>query len=194
MSPLHHAINASSYCKRAHYAAKHLIPRTPASVINTQQFDGRALGYSCLHYACSGSDVLLQRKDITKALIDKRANLELKTAGTQMTAFLLAASTGITDSVQILLNHGCDITAKNARGTGALEMAKKHSDQLKRLLRRYNVPMTDTLSGNQKLRKGSSVSSQTRFALTQKGNTDRREQGGWQDYGTWWSNYDQWWK
>ena len=58
-SPLHHALDASSYSLRAEYAAPALIHLTALDIINAETSPikpGWPSGYTCLHFVCEGSD------------------------------------------------------------------------------------------------------------------------------------------
>ena len=110
-SGLHHAVDASSYSIAAVHAAFALIPQTPVEVINAQTTGSQPKGYTCLHFACDGSDRSFARREIAKALITKRADLEARDAKGN-TPFLLASGAGVTDVVQLLRECGADTTAK----------------------------------------------------------------------------------
>ena len=99
-SPLHHAVDASSYSVRASLAAKQLIPLTPVEVINAQTTGSQPRGYTCLHFACDGSSRDYSRWGIAKILIAKKADLETQ-ASKGNTPLLYASGVGITDVVNL---------------------------------------------------------------------------------------------
>jgi len=82
-SPLHHALDACVYAVRAGKAAEQLIAHTPLEIINAQTTCHQPCwpnGYTCLHFACDGSDKYYLRRRLTAKLLDKKADLEIKTA------------------------------------------------------------------------------------------------------------------
>jgi hypothetical protein len=138
-SALHHAVDASSYCSRAVSACEQLIPQTPAHIINSGTLGSQPRGWTCLHFACDGSDKLYCRNDIVKELLDAKALLEERASGTGNTPFLLAVASGITDVAQTLIQAKADVHAKSERGQGALEKATHSSGTMKRVLQGHQI-------------------------------------------------------
>jgi len=160
-SPLHHAVDASSYSWRALLAAKQLLLVTPAEVINQHTTGSQPRGYTCLHFACDGSDKGLGRADLCASLLAKKANIEARD-GIGNTPFLLASGAGVTDIVECLMAAKCDVAAVNHKKTGALQKAAKSTGEVAVALSnsRSAVPKTSGESG--RTRTGVSMQRQTR--------------------------------
>jgi hypothetical protein len=125
-SPLHHAVDATSYSWRAGEATPGLTVLASADTINQQTTGSQPRGFSCLHFACDGSDKNFIRVGIVVGLLDKKADIEARDAK-QNTPFLTASGTGVTDVVQLLVTCRADVTAVNDRGAGALNKSRKSS-------------------------------------------------------------------
>ena len=138
-----------------------LVKITPASVINTQTTGSQPRGYSCLHLACDGSDRTFRRGELACALIRKRADIEAR-CPIGNTPFLLACGVGVSDTVSLLMTARADVTAQNDRQMGALEKAQGHSGELRKILTRANVPMTEATSSG-RYRIGISDQRQVRY-------------------------------
>ena len=121
-SACHCAIDASSYSWRAHRAAMALIPITPLAVLNSPITGQHALGSTCLHLACDGSDVSLRRNGLARQLLDRGVNLEAK-QGVGSTPLLLACGAGVADVVRTLVHAGADVHTTNNRGLTTLQAA-----------------------------------------------------------------------
>ena len=80
------------------------------------------MGYTCLHFACEGSDKSFSRKDLILALLQSRSDIEAKTEKGN-TPFLLASATGVTDVVETLIAAKADVNARNDRQLGAYQAA-----------------------------------------------------------------------
>ena len=119
-SALHHAVDATSYSWRAMRAAKALLEITPKEVLNSRATGSQPRGYTCLHFARDSSDTTYGRKDLARALVHKKANLE-ETEANCNTPFLLASGTGVQDIVETLISLRADVHAVNNRGLGAIQ-------------------------------------------------------------------------
>jgi len=115
------------------YATRALLQVTPAEFINSPTSVDKPNGWSCLHFACDGSDRTFFRAELCGLLVVARADLEFRCPKGN-TPFLLAASTGQADVVTVLLKLGADPHARNNRGRGAYEGAAQSSGTIVQLL------------------------------------------------------------
>ena len=196
-SPLHHAIDAPSYSWRALEAAKVLVERTPPEVINTPTTGAQPRGYTCLHFACDGSDKMFSRSWLAQSLIDKRADLEARDANGN-TPFLLACGTGVTNAVITLIASGADVNALNNRRQGAKQKAMRSSGTTNKALSQASVPSPKHWADSGRTRTGASESRQTRWARNDKWG---QSCGGWretyrwgQSRGGWRGGWREWWQ
>ena len=180
-SPLHHAIDASSYSWRGLEAAKGLVHITEVDVINSPTVGNQPKGYTCLHFACDGSDKSFGRPDIARSLIAKKADLEARDPKGN-TPFLLASGTGITQTIKTLMDARADVTAENYRHQGATQKAMKSSSDVKRALNDAEVPPAKRWAASGRTRTGVSESRQTRYARNDT----------WHQYGGGWHQSDGW--
>ena len=109
---------------------------------------GVAFGWTALHFVCDGSDRSLQKADIAKLLIARKADIEAELpSGT--TPVLQAAATGIVDVLQVLVAAGADYnkTRRPAHpqeyGKPILQMAEDNSSEMY-----YAVSALPDLVGN----------------------------------------------
>ena len=137
-SPLHHAVNACSWSWRAMKAALALVPLTPKKIINHPTTRSQPEGFTCRHFASEGSDKVYERARLVRALVERQANLEAKSA-TGNTALLLASGTGVVDIIDQLVDCGADVNAKNNRGLGAYQNASQCSRSAKTALKAYGA-------------------------------------------------------
>ena len=126
---LHHACDCSSWSTHAYNAALDLAQVTPVKLMNKGTEGTQPAGYTCLHFACDGSDKGFKRKDIVEKLLDNKAELEARDAKGN-TPLLTAAGTGVSDLVKLLIDRRADVNAVNARGLGALQRAANHSSEV----------------------------------------------------------------
>ena len=120
----------------------------PATQVPSQQSGimGVPVGYTALHFACSGSSVCFKNGELVHRLAERRIDLnprDLKGS----TPLQLAVSTGILDAVQQLVRRGADIFATNANGKGIIELAAKCSPSVAEWLRAH-TQVTET-KGNE---------------------------------------------
>ena len=99
-------------------------------------------GYTCLHFACDGSDKEFKRKDIVEKLLENKAELEARDAKGN-TPLLTAAGTGVSDLVELLISRRADVNAVNNRGLGALQKAQNHSGDVSRILKDAGARKTE---------------------------------------------------
>ena len=154
-----------------------LVKITPASVINTQTTGSQPRGYSCLHFACDGSDKTFRRGLLARALLEKRADIEARCAGGN-TPLLLASGTGVSDTVRLLITARADVTAQNDRQMGALEKARGSSGDMEAVLTEAQAPMTEATSSG-RTRTGISEQRQIRYvrAAQDPDASERRSRG-----------------
>ena len=141
-SALHHAIDSSSWTARAQKAAECLAKRTPIDILNTKTSGSQPCGYSCLHFACDGSDRDFLRRDLAQKLIEAKAELESRDSKGN-TPLLLASGTGVSDLVKLLIASNAHVGATNNNGCGALQKALGHSLHVANILRRAGAPSTN---------------------------------------------------
>ena len=103
-----------------------LVEQTPPHVINAHTTGSQPSGYTCLHFACDGSDKKFARARLVEALLERGATVESRDDKGN-TAFLLASGTGVTDVVQVLVHAKADVNVKNDRSLGCMQSAKRCS-------------------------------------------------------------------
>ena len=138
---LHHACDCSSWSTHAYKAALDLAQVTPTKLMNKGTEGTQPAGYTCLHFACDGSDKGFKRKDIVEKLLENKAELEARDAKGN-TPLLTAAGTGVSDLVKLLIDRRADVNAVNARGLGALQRAANHSSEVWGILRKAGAIKT----------------------------------------------------
>ena len=158
-------------------AAKHLVKITPQAVLNTRTTGSQPRGNTCLHLACDGSDKTWSRADLVNLLVEHKASLEERTT-TGNTAFLLASGTGVTDTIQALVDCRADVNAHNDRQLGGFQSANRSSGSARRLLQENGLarPKEWVASGRQ--RTGVGESRQTRYMFQGQAWQDDDWRGG----------------
>jgi hypothetical protein len=144
-SPLHHALDALTYCKRAGRAALWLIPRSSPITINSTTIGQKPYNYSCLHFICDGSSKEYLNARIVQELIDKRANIEAK-ANNNSTPLMLASATGIADVVKCLVCNRADLSERNANRKGVLQLAAYASSTTASSLSQSGAPFSNVFT------------------------------------------------
>ena len=164
-TPLIHAVNASSYSRRAAEAAIFLLINSPFmessgrrgqpsvahKVVNMATTGARPPGKTALLFACSGSDALFRSQSTVFALLTARADIEARDQNGN-TPFLLAAACGITDVVKLLIENRADLHVTNDAGKGALQLARHCSSDVRGLLEHHGCVNThaNAPAGNQR--------------------------------------------
>ena len=131
-------MDATSYSERAREATFKLIPVTPAWILNSGTTGSQPRGYTCLHFACDGSDRSFCRAGVVRMLVKRKADLEKRTH-TGNTPFLLACGTGVTDIVNALVESGADVNVVNDRGVGGYQSAHQSSSTTRQALESHGV-------------------------------------------------------
>jgi ankyrin repeat protein len=89
-------------------------------------------GWTALHYACAVGNLVLIRK-----LIETSAYIDAESPN-KTTPLMMAARGGHLSSVQLLIDEGADLTAKNELGLNAIDFAKSQNHvMIINLLERY---------------------------------------------------------
>ena len=131
-------------------AAMALAERTAVDVINTPTKGMARMpgGYTCLHFAADSSDRSFERIDLCKLLLAKRADLDARSDGGN-TPYLLAAGSGVTDIVDLLLAAGTQKNALNDNGASATSKSKESSSSVYATLNNAHVrtPKAEAVSG-----------------------------------------------
>jgi ankyrin repeat protein len=168
-------------------AALDLVDIAPLDTNNAQTTGSQPRGYSCLHFACDGSDKDFMHDVLVRALLRKSADLEAKDASDN-TPFLTASGTGVADVVKVLINARADVTAKNKKRKGALQKAQGSSTDVATALSKAPVqtPQTFTTESG-RTRTGVSESRQTRYSRTAQDPDARPKNGKGSNKGQSWS-------
>ena len=174
-SPLHHAIDATTYSWRAVEASKALIEVTPTEIMNKKTLGDRPNGNTCLHLCCDASDASFSRPALATGLILRKADLEARDS-LGNTPFLLATGSGDSDMVKVLISAKADLLARNHRTCGAFQRASRSSGEVKEALLQVGLtePTQKAPSGRQ--RTGVAVSRLTRYL---RDDTRNRSRTGW---------------
>ena len=127
-TPLHHAIDSMSFSERAFFAAMELVPLMSKEYLaKTTQAPSQHMpvpvGYTALHFACSGSTVGFHNGKIIKAFINANADVDWKDHGGN-TPLHLACGSGIQDAVEVLVDNGADVKRLNKNQKGMIELAQ----------------------------------------------------------------------
>ena len=99
---------------------------------------GRAVGYTALHMAANGSDLMFQRQSLVRRLIESRAEVDAQDAK-GWTPFLLACGTGVVDSAMALVQNGCNIHFATLDGRNAADRCAGSSGQMRRFFIQYST-------------------------------------------------------
>ena len=118
-------------------------------VVNMATTGTRPPQKTALHLACDGSDVTYSRHRIVAELLTARADMEARDPKGN-TPFLMAAGVGITNVVKLLIESGADRHVTNHKGQGALQKARGHSTDVKRLLIHHGCRETHAPSDQQR--------------------------------------------
>jgi len=81
-------------------------------------------GWTALHYAAiNGSS------EIVKLLLDASAYVDAESPDDKMTPVMLAAMRGRVAAVEVLRDHGADLTLKNKDGLTAMDLARRYGQE-----------------------------------------------------------------
>ena len=165
-SALHHAVDCSTFCVRAMYAAKDLVGKTPVDVINTHTTSEVRMpsGSTCLHLACDASDRDFQRNNLVRALLRRRADVDPRDDKGN-TPLLVAAGVGVVDIAERLMLAGADKTAENDNGANARNKAAGSSTHMRRTLEHFRCPPPNEDVGSGKTRSTISIARQARLSM-----------------------------
>jgi hypothetical protein len=119
---LHHAIQATVFWDMAHKVCRGLIPMMNRRWICLKTWSGEP--------ACNGSDIMLERCNIVRLLLEHDADIESHDSQGR-TPFLHAAGTGVVDVAQALAAAGCDVWAAAYDGRNALNRCAKSSGSMR---------------------------------------------------------------
>ena len=141
-SPLQHAIDVVTFSPlRGHLAAYDLIRDTKDLENRTK--GSRPSWNTALHMACLGSDAGFHKKELVQTLLLYQANIEARDPKLN-TPLLLAAASGLTDVCEVLIENGCNPSAKNYKRKGAWQLACDSSSDVRALLEYHNFPRTES--------------------------------------------------
>ena len=143
---LMHACDMATASQRAAFAALRIIeenankPDVCEFLVNQRTQDTRPYGYQALHLACDGSDAGFMKVRIVSALLRIKAPIEDRESRNGRTPLLIAAASGLTDVVKLLLEWGADISATSANNKGVAQLAMGTSKTLGDFLWDYGAP------------------------------------------------------
>ena len=107
------------------------------AIINDRTIGSRPNGWTVLHFVCDGSDTSYQKATIAHRLIERQADIEAET-DSGCTPVLRAASTGVVDVLQVLIQAGADVNKVMHPKTTAdygrpiLQLAHDNSEEMYR--------------------------------------------------------------
>ena len=130
---LHHATQATVFWDLAHRTCRGLIAMMRPYWLRAKTWGGRPKGYSALHMAANGSDIMLERGNLVRLLIDSDADLEAEDEQGR-TPFLLACGTGVVDVAEALSQAGCSIHAVSWDGRNAADRCRGSSGSMRKFL------------------------------------------------------------
>ena len=174
-SVAHHAVDAATYCNRAHKAAEQLIPRCSATTLNLRTVARHGQlpdGYSCLSLACSAA--YPGQDDITQLLILHRADVNVISSGGN-SPLVLAAGVGGAGACRTLADSGANVKAIKDNGKGAAQVAMRCSSSTRSIVSRAGAPMTYSHSSGRLTERGERKTNQTLRAL-RRGSVPRHTQ------------------
>ena len=92
------------------------------------------VGYTALHFACEGSTLGFHNAEVVSRLLEHQADID-PTEHNGSTPLHLACGSGITDTVQVLVEKGADVKRKNEDKKGVIELAQGYPSLQKWLVR-----------------------------------------------------------
>ena len=180
-TPLMHAVDSMTFSKRAYYVAKALASVTSTDFLNLATTGSQPTGYTALHFACDGSDVLFRKNEIVFKLIENRAEIEGRDKKGN-TPFLHAAGSGLEDVCAVLIRKGANKDVVNYNGQCAVQKARCNSPSVvKYLLEIGCLDISTGLSG--RTRTGISAQREARYASTTSMNSPYTSASSWSSIG-----------
>ena len=140
-------------------------PSVAHKVVNMETTGARPPGKTALLFACSGSDVSYAIRRIVAALLTAGADIEARDSKGN-TSFLLAAASGITDVVELLIENRADLHVRNHAGKGALQLAKDCSSDVRGLLEHHGCSDTHANAPSGYPRAGIKQAKMCRYAMS----------------------------
>ena len=135
-TPLMHAIQSSVHWDKGCRCCLGLIEMMEDSRwLRATATRGRMKGYNALHMACTGSDRAMMREQVVERLIARGVDLDATNGDAGVTAWLLAAGTGVVNVAKLLAMNGCDIHAKCPHGRNAADRCCGSSSEMRRYRR-----------------------------------------------------------
>jgi hypothetical protein len=130
---LHHAMQTTVHWKKAYRVVRGLLPQMDRQWLRAKTSGGRPQGWTALHLAANGSDVMLKRSHLIALLIEHEADVNCRDEKGR-TPFLHAAATGCVDSAKALSQGGADEQAVNNDGRNAADLCLHSSGLMTRCL------------------------------------------------------------
>ena len=123
-------MQATVFWELAYRVCLGLIEMMDSSWLGAKTWGRRMQGYTALHIASNGSDLLMVRGDLVRRLI--QANAEVDVVDEEgRTPFLHACGTGVTDVAKALCQAGCDVHARSWDGRNAADRARGGSGSMR---------------------------------------------------------------
>ena len=125
---LHHAAVQSQHGRGMLEVARGLLEAVPVEVVDQRTGGGTPTGWSASSLVCNARDSANERADIARLLVEKRADLEVRTPQ-GATPLIASCAVGFWSVVRALLDARADAFATNSRGRNAMDVTPK--DQTK---------------------------------------------------------------
>ena len=129
-TPLHLAIQATSFWSAANRISLGLIKMMDPSWLRAKITAGRMASWAPIHCAANGSDRLLERASLLERLVEARAEVDQRDSQGR-TAFLHAVGTGVVDSARMLYKLRADFRAVSDDGRNASDRCRGSSNQMR---------------------------------------------------------------
>ena len=137
--PVTHAVDASTYCYRAYFAAMALVKQHVANgehwILYQKTKGNRPNGWTLLHLACDGSDKGYQRHDLVNLLLASGIDVNSETPKGQ-TPYLLASASGCVSCAEMLDRWHANPYITPPGQAGAYQRAWCSSKQMANYLRK----------------------------------------------------------
>jgi hypothetical protein len=128
---LHHSMQATVFWDMAHRVCQGLIEMMDPKWIRMKTWWGKPSGWSALHMACNGKDLMLERGNLVRLLIEHDADIHAVDPQGR-TPFLHAVVTGDLDVAEALAAAGCDVWAASYDGRNAADWCSVSSGPMTR--------------------------------------------------------------